>query len=179
MLWWCYFNGTSRVFNFLVFYQTKSLLSLGCCRWWEREHGAFGFTCSCAKRLMGIIDNKIIKYACKCSSKIYYMWAVHPELLLPPQPLVANSLLASSIEGRELIICIVTSLLIPSKSLTYSRTPLFSLGFPSCRPVKTHHHSLYLDQSSRSWVPDKSLDWGKRGYNNHLFIQSNTRSHLD
>ena len=32
----------------------------------EKGPGAFGFTCSCAKHLMGIIDKIITKYACNC-----------------------------------------------------------------------------------------------------------------
>ena len=32
----------------------------------EKGPGAFGFTCSCAKHLTGIIDKVITKYACNC-----------------------------------------------------------------------------------------------------------------
>ena len=32
----------------------------------EKGSGAFGFTCSCAKHLTGIIDKVITKYACNC-----------------------------------------------------------------------------------------------------------------
>ena len=42
-----------------VFYRTKSLLSFVVVDDGEKGPGVFGFTCSCAKHLMGIID-KII-----------------------------------------------------------------------------------------------------------------------
>ena len=32
----------------------------------EKGPGAFGFTCSCAKHLTGIIDKVTTKYACNC-----------------------------------------------------------------------------------------------------------------
>ena len=68
-----------------------------------------------------------------------------------------NNLLVSSIEERELMICIVMSELILSKSLTYSHTTPSVTGVPNLQ-ISHYSHSLYLDQSSGSWVPDKSLD---------------------
>src|SRR5215216_951413 len=68
-----------------------------------------------------------------------------------------NNLLVSSIEERELIICIVTSPLIPSKSLTYSRTTPSVTGVPNLQ-ISHYSYPLYLAQASGSWVPYKSLD---------------------
>ena len=57
----------------------------------------------------------------------------------------SNNLLVSSIEERELMICIVTSLLIPSKSLTYSRTTPSVTGVPNLQ-ISHYSQSLYLAQ---------------------------------
>ena len=69
----------------------------------------------------------------------------------------SNNLLVSSIEERELMICIVTSALILIKSLTYNRTTPSITGVPNLQ-ISHYSYSLYLAQSSGSWVPDKSLD---------------------
>ena len=49
-----------------MFYLVKSLLSFVVVDDGEKGPGAFDFTCSCAKHLMGIIDKILTKYACNC-----------------------------------------------------------------------------------------------------------------
>src|SRR5215216_7380239 len=56
----------------------------------------------------------------------------------------SNNLLVSSIEERELMICIVMSPLIPSKSLTYNHTTPSVTGVPILQIIH-YSHSLYMD----------------------------------
>ena len=120
----------------------------------ERGPRAFGFTCSCAKHLMGIKDrNKVCMYLLE-QDKLY----VGSASLIAIASAIAysNNILVSYIEERQLMICIVMSPLIPSKSLTYIRTTPSVTRVPNLH-ISHYSYSLYLAQPSGSWVPDKSL----------------------
>ena len=139
----------------MCFHQTSSLRILVVVDDGERGPRAFGFTCSCAKHLMEIKDrNKACVYLLE-QDKLYVGSA--SIIAIASATAYSNNLLVSSIEERELMICIVMSPLIPSKFLTYSRTTPSITRVPNLQ-ISHHSYSLYLAQPSGSWVPDKSLD---------------------
>ena len=141
--------------SFCVFYQTNSLHLFVVVDDAERGPRGFGFTCSCAKHLMEIKDrNKVCVYLLE-QDKLYVGSA--SIIYIASATAYSNNLLVSSIEERELMICIVMSPLIPSKSLTYNRTTPSITGVPNLH-ISHHSYSLYLAHSSGSQVPDESLD---------------------
>ena len=105
----------------------------------ERGSRAFGFTYSCAKHLMEIKDrNKVCVYLLE-QDKLYVGSA--SIIAIASATAYSNNLLVSSIEERELMICIVMSPLIQNNFLTYSRTTLSVTGVPILQ-ISRYSHSL-------------------------------------